>query len=206
MSPAYSGLPRTNGPVCGRKCCHRCGRWRLLLDFYARKRNADGEAIAWQTLCATCQRVVGRYRAGMRRRGRPYQQRRPRRTVEQRRARERELHRLRREDARWLALHREYDRIYHEVQRRQRGVPPRPLRNRRAVAEIERVFLPRDPLVEVLKLWAGGLAELERVSGVPARSIYRVLHESRGLVTVDVADKIAVALGVPLATIYPEDR
>ena len=79
-----SGTPTV---VLGRRFCSDCGRWRLLIDFHARERAADGEPIAWQSICSTCQRIRCRVTAGIKRRGKPYEARRPRMSHEQRLAR-----------------------------------------------------------------------------------------------------------------------
>jgi hypothetical protein len=108
---------------CGRRFCSDCGRWRLLIDFHARRRDEAGNVIDWQTICATCQRLRTRVTQGIRRRGKPYGQRKPKPTPEQVRARARERYQERRKDPEWLASRREYERIYQEAKRRAAGIP-----------------------------------------------------------------------------------
>jgi hypothetical protein len=71
----------------------------------------------------TCQRIRCRYAAGMRRRGKPFEARKPGKTHEQRLARARERYREFRKDPEWVELRREYERIYAEAHRRKRGIP-----------------------------------------------------------------------------------
>lgn len=218
--PPYSGLVeimrdpvtgracRKTPVVCGRKHCTRCGRWRLLLDFHPRERDAAGEVIAWQAMCKVCARRSERVSKGVRVRGRPYGPAHPRMTVEQRRARQREQYVERLKDPERLELRREYGRIWAEGKRRERGVPVRQFRNRRTVIDrIERVFLPREPLVSELEIWRaaeGTFEGLARLSGVSARTIYRYRYGESSRVRIDVADRLALALGIPSAVLFGE--
>jgi transcriptional regulator with XRE-family HTH domain len=194
--------------VCGRKHCTRCGRWRLLLDFHPRERNAEGEAIAWQAMCKACSRQSERVSKGNRMRGRPYEVWSPRITVEERRRRQREHWRKVKADPKKLELRREYGRIWAEGKRRERGVPVRQFRNRRTVIDrVERVFLPREPLLAELKLWKdaeGTFEGLARLSGVSARTIYRYRYGESAHIRIDVADRIAYALGIPSSVLFGE--
>ena len=101
---------------------------------------------------------------------------------------------------------REYFRIWEEAKRRERGIPPRRFRHRQGnvivgiarpirtcrssllVATVEQVVVPD--------------VELGRKAGVPPRSIYRLRKAEVGHVRLDLADRLAVALGVPLPVIY----
>ena len=100
-------------------------------------------------------------------------------------------------------LRREYERIYREAQRRRRGVQPRNFRHRRSVIDrVEFVGLPPEPLLAAIT--SVGLPDivLGAAAGVPPRSVYRLrVGESRH-VRIDVADKLALAIGVPLWLIY----
>lgn len=109
--------------VLGRRFCGDCKHWRHLVDFHVRDRDVNGEAIAWQSICMTCQRIRCRYVAGIKRRGRPYEPRRPRLTHEQRLARARERYQEFRKNPVWLEMRREYERIYAEARRRESGIP-----------------------------------------------------------------------------------
>src|SRR5881628_3070787 len=123
-------MPRQRPPsvVCGRKFCTRCGRWRLLVDFYARRYDQDGNAVWWQSCCMNCGLIEKRISNGIIRRGRPYEARKPPLTPEQRKARTRELYQCRRRDPQWLERRREYERIWREAKRREQGVPARALK------------------------------------------------------------------------------
>ena len=98
---------------------------------------------------------------------------------------------------------REYQRIWTEVQRRRAGIAPREFKHRRSVVDhIERVMLPREPLVAVLRPLNGQRKQLARRAGVTERTVTRLMTGESKRVRLDVADKLAVALGIPLATIY----
>jgi hypothetical protein len=102
---------------------------------------------------------------------------------------------------------REYERIYAEVHRRARGVPVRPRGPRARPSyvdlHIERVLLDAGPLVRELRaLPEGGRARAALAAGVPMRTLFRWLHGEATYVRIDVADRMAFALGLPLSLIY----
>lgn len=49
-----SGRLLVNPPVCGRKHCGTCGRWRHLTDFYVRERTERGVPLGWTSECRVC--------------------------------------------------------------------------------------------------------------------------------------------------------
>lgn len=100
---------------------------------------------------------------------------------------------------------REAKRFQEEGRRRRNGAKPREFHNRRSVIDLrEAVYLPVEPLREALKPYANGeLTAIAKRAGVPERTVTRIRHES-GKVQIDVADKLAVALGVPAALIWGE--
>ena len=63
-------------------------------------------------------------------------------------------------------------------------------------------LLPREPLLRELERRAG-LYALARNAGVSDRTIRRIRVENKR-VRLDTADRLAVAMGIPLSTIYPE--
>jgi hypothetical protein len=206
MRPAYRELGGrgANPVVLGRKHCTRCGHWRPVLDFYPRRRDLDGVATSWQSVCVTCMRTRQRDTAGLRRRGKPYAQRQARLTAEQRRVRQRERYRQRRKDPIWLARYREYGRIYQEANRRKRGIAPRNFHNRRTVIDkLEWVYLQPEPLVDALR--GVEIRALSRRAKVPERSIDRLLRGESRHVRIDLADRLALALGLSLSLIYDVD-
>ena len=178
MRPAWPGLSlhggRNNPIVCGRKLCTVCGRWRPVSDFPL-WRCPDGARLAPR--CDACVRAYLRRRYH-------------RETPEQRK------------------LRREYGRIWREAKRRERGVPVRPWggRKRSVVDRPERILIPAAPLVKLLEPYRDTekLGELARRAGVPDRSIGRLLSGESARVRIDLADKLAVALGVPSAVIWKE--
>jgi hypothetical protein len=54
--------PRNN-IICGRRNCSRCGRWRLVIDFRATRRNENGEVVILNSWCNHCHREESRSRA-----------------------------------------------------------------------------------------------------------------------------------------------
>jgi hypothetical protein len=100
------------------------------------------------------------------------------------------------------ALRLEYMRIYHEGHRRGE---PRP-RKSSVVDRPERVLLPRAPLVVELDRLNGNLRSVCARAGVPERTVFRLRHDGGRWVRIDTADKLAVAMGIPLALIYRHDR
>lgn len=116
---------RTDTPtvVLGRRFCSDCKHWRHIFDFHAREWDVDGNPVGFQAICKTCQRIRCRINSGMKRRGRPYEPRKPRRTHEEQLERARELYREHCENPEWLEMRREYERIYAEAKRREAGIP-----------------------------------------------------------------------------------
>lgn len=186
MRPAFTGLRsgQPNPVVCGRKFCSKCGRWRLVaIDFDIQRTNGN-RLRSW---CRTCQRLVNR-------------EVRARRTEKQR------------------ELRREYQRIWMEARRRKQGVPPRrfdyspdnPRRRTTPIDRVERVLLPREPLVREIDWWLSegehSVVMLVRISGVQERVINRIRSGEHSRVRLDVADRLLVAMRVPLALVYPDER
>jgi hypothetical protein len=103
-------------------------------------------------------------------------------------------------------LEREYQRIWREGQRRRAGTPPRRWRTPRPLPPgDEGCFFDAAPLAAELShcdiaQWA--LAEL---AGVPPRAIYRITSGEVEHVHLDTADRIALALDVPLVLLYPDE-
>jgi transcriptional regulator with XRE-family HTH domain len=98
---------------------------------------------------------------------------------------------------------REYNRIRAEARRRAAGMRVYERHRPSVIDRVERVLLPRDPIVHELRRRRGELTTIALKSGVPERTITRLLSGESRRVRIDVADKLAVALGVPLATLYP---
>jgi len=122
--------------------------------------------------------------------------------------------RSRQAQANWTAkqreLRREYDRIYKEARRRQAGVPSRGAWHRSLRRHGDGGRLEPGPLLAALWRWHAGSTErswdaLVRASGVPQRTLHRLLHGESRHASLDVADRLAVAVGVPLAILYPDN-
>lgn len=174
-----SGTPTV---VLGRRFCSDCKHWRHLVDFHARDRDVNGDVIAWQSICSTCQRIRCRVTAGIKRRGKPYEARRPRMSHEQRLARARERYQEFRKDPVWLELRREYERIYAEGRRRQNGVP-------RADARLDRrdigpdAYIPVDPFslwMEERRPFYESWADFAAACGVSERALFRYRSDANG--------------------------
>ena len=128
------------------------------------------------SLCETCQRVKSR-------------EQRARATAKQREKR------------------REYQRLWHYMRRREAGVPERAYQNRHTVVDRpEALFLPLAPLLTVLVAQEVEWETLARRAGVPSRTMWRMRNGVGSYVRLDVADKLATALGWPLEVIYHGTR
>jgi len=94
---------------------------------------------------------------------------------------------------------RERDRFWRERQRRRLGIPP--ATRRRIVLRPERVFLPREPIVrELVKIESR--REFAKISGISERTMYRIIVGESEHIRLDLADRIATALGTPLGLLY----
>jgi hypothetical protein len=171
--------PRTqsNPVILGRRFCSDCKHWRLVIDFHARERDIEGNAIAWQSICATCQRMRSRHTQGIRRRGKPYEQRHDRPSPEQIRARRRERYRERMKNPEWAEQRREYERIYQEARRRANGVPRDEVRiARRDIGPDTQILAQPFALwmdKRVDDVYAGSWKDLATACDVDPRSLYR---------------------------------
>lgn len=158
-----------NPVILGRKNCSKCYRWRSILDFYVRDRDEDDNPLGFQTTCKICTGEITRRNQGIRRRGKPYQKRKPPLSEEERRAKRRELHRWKMENVPGYAEdRREYHRIYAEGKRREAGVP-----RRDAMIEKRNVGGakgdPKLPLVPFQQWIKERSAHYARVEGIEAR-------------------------------------
>jgi hypothetical protein len=169
----HSGVP--NPVICGRKFCTQCGRFRHLTDF---GRSNQGRIASY---CRCC----GRERA---------RQRWATMTPERR------------------ALTYEYHRFYNDAARRRAGVPQREHHRPTVIDQIERIFLPRDPFVLAIRHWmithpdATQYDLVRRMGGSLAagdRALRRIRSGESAHVRIDVADRIAMAVGIPLEVLCP---
>ena len=180
MRPKWSGIRsgQPNPIVCGRKFCAGCGRWRPLSDFRVHK-----DRRVRLSYCEACLRAASR---------------RQRRSMTERQRENR----------------REYDRFYNYMRRRAAGVPVREWRNPRpsAVDRVERVLLPREPLLAVMDQYVRAQRgngdpdfsweQFARVVQCSQRAIYRIRTGESKRVRIDLADRIAHGMGIPLSLIY----
>lgn len=102
------------------------------------------------------------------------------------------------------ANRRERHRIFYEGQRRAAGIPVSTHNRRSVIDNREGVYIPVARLkAELDRLDDGEFGELARRAGVPERTIYRLRYES-AKVQIDVADKLAVALGTTSQLLFGE--
>lgn len=173
------GVPRDCNPViCGRKFCTHCGRWRIVPDFRCVIDRRCARGYRLDSFCVACRRRVQREY---------YRQQTPSQRAK------------RREDA----------AFYRDRLRRARGADAnyRP-RGRKPVDCKETVKKDPAPLLAVIDAHIREYGESEHQlaarAGVPPRAIYRMRYGESRRIQLDTADKFAVALGLPLALIYPE--
>jgi hypothetical protein len=101
-------------------------------------------------------------------------------------------------------LRNEYARFRWDAMARAAGLPKRE-RRRSVVDRVEPVYLEPGPLIEALQAWGDSWLALVATSGVPERSINRLVRGESRHVRLDLADKLANALGIPLSLIYDPD-
>jgi hypothetical protein len=158
-----------------------------------------------------CERIEGRYRQGIKRRGSPYGKKKPSKlglrsnpgggyiieTEEDReilRAYNREKYHHMTPEQR--LLRREYNRIYAEIRRRRAGIPQRNFRNRRTVVDEEGYELVS---VYPIARWIrenygtnGGVGKLAREIHMEDRQIRRIAEEEINRVKLSTVDAILV--------------
>jgi hypothetical protein len=132
-----------------------------------------------------------------------------------------------------LAQRREYQRIWHEVQRRRAGVAPRPLRRAPPPDPPWRIGttprrVPTRPLRPHVLAWLRayavehphainngnsgrngdhrGLQQLAKISAVPERRIYGILTGEYQRTHYAVADRLAIAMDLSLVLVYGEEE
>lgn len=116
-------------------------------------------------------------------------------------------------------MKRERQRFNAEGKRRQEGIPQRQFKNRKTVIDRgERIFLPREPLLREIDFWLQlhlpewrrdedrTVENLASLAGTSARQVYRLqVGESRH-VQLDLADRLAMAMGIPLVLLYEDEE
>lgn len=202
--------------IAGRKNCARCTRWRSILDFFVRDRDANGNPLGWQNICKSCMAEQTRINQGIRRRGRPYEKRKPGLTQEQRREHRRQLHAHKMAtDPAYAENRREYARIYAEGKRREAGIPRRDamIANRKIGGKQNDPKLPIDPFVEWIRERADfyarsecleaksgtviGIGLLANICGIAERSLHRFVSGYE----IDKNGKRREICEVPLSTV-----
>jgi transcriptional regulator with XRE-family HTH domain len=101
----------------------------------------------------------------------------------------------------------EYYRIWTEAKRREQGKPRRRFRRK---LPVERVFFPTAPLLEVLEAAINdatvpGWETIGRRAGIDTHTIRRIRFGESARVRLDIADRLAHAVGLPLALVYPDE-
>lgn len=191
------------------KLCPNCEQHKPLDEFHVRERDPNGNPFRWQSWCKVCQRAATRARAGIKRRGKPYKERKPGMTPEQRRARNRELHQERRKDPEWLAMRRADQRLRAADARRAAGA------QQRGAYKIgddgynhhARDFVNSEPFIEWLKGLRISTNELARAMDVDRKRIQVFLADDPPKnVTLGFVDRAMFAVGQDgeLWTLYPD--
>lgn len=108
------------------------------------------------------------------------------------------------------AHRREYERFWYEAKRREAGLPTGSTRRQRRALPIERVFFPTEPLLEVLndavrRELVESWEVIARRAGLDGHTIRRLRFGESERVRIDTADRLAHALGLPLALVYPDE-
>jgi hypothetical protein len=209
MRPTYRGFSKhaPNPVVCGRKFCSRCGRWRQTCDFHVHRRWPNGSARDFQTWCMACTRTAARERYGWKPRAVL-----PPMTDAQKLARVNALalaryHERMAGEPGYRETRNEYERIYRTAKRRERGIQARVYHHHPTVVDrAERIMLDPEPLLAELRLRNGEWGLIAERAGLQGRTVHRLLHGESAHVRLDVADKLAVALGIPLSILYPNER
>jgi hypothetical protein len=111
---------------------------------------------------------------------------------------------------------REANAFYRERKRREEGREPAWKRHAAKVDRTERVFLPREPLLAEMDRYVReqrgngrpdfSWGDMAMQAGVAERQLHRLRVGESRRVRIDVADRIAIAVGVPLSLIYPDSR
>ncbi len=107
------------------------------------------------------------------------------------------------------ANRREYDRIWHEGQRRAAGVQSRAFNTQRGGGS--GMHVPIGPLGRQVREWLdaygpGGTAALAHNSGLSERRVYGVRNDETPTVSIRVADALAMGMGLHIDMIYDDDR
>src|SRR3954454_16657678 len=194
--------------ILGRKNCARCTRWRSILDYYVRTHDVDGNPLGFQTICKACQAEVSRVSAGMIRRGKPYQKRKPPMTKGQKAAKRRRRYKKLMKNPEYAADRREYARIYAEAKRREAGVPVR----EKTIANREIEESPRLSTVP-LKRWIehklnngykGNLGALALACKSDSSLLNKIRTDHFASVSVSMVDSMLLSEGsTNLPELYP---
>jgi hypothetical protein len=181
-----------NPTILGRRNCAGCGRWLSVLEFSPSQR----DPFVPNSRCRRCCRL---------------------------------LWAAHRADPVWVARLREYQRMRTDAHRRAAGAPVRP-RKRPVPPDPEWTdgtlprTLPTGPLLVEMHHWMDayavahpdsvarygtpdrrpGTEALAHASGVPSRRIWGIVHGAQTRCHYVIADRLAVAIGTTLATLYPE--
>lgn len=102
-----------------------------------------------------------------------------------------------------IELRREYHRIWQEGRRRRLGIPRRAL-SREAPRSKNARRLPVGPIASILR--EADLAAIANLSGVPDRTLRRIVTGEFSKLNLDLVDRLCMAVDIPLPILYPEDQ
>lgn len=161
------------------------------------KRNGCSEIVCGRKFCPVCGRWrhVSDFNPESRRGGMPY----PRCQTCSRVSRN---YYFAHETPDQTANRRERHRIYYEGQRRRNGVPVSTHNRKRVVDHAERVFFDPAPIVELLNRHRFEIGLIAKGAGLHDKTVRRFLTGESAHIRIDVADKIAFALGTTLFDLY----
>ncbi len=99
--------------------------------------------------------------------------------------------------------YREARRFQEEARRRARGAKPRDFKNRRSVIDAIEGTRRRWALLEQLQHYDNGeLTSVALKAGVSRRALYRYRYGESSSVRIDVADRLAVAMGTTSSLVW----
>jgi hypothetical protein len=96
----------------------------------------------------------------------------------------------------------EYERIWWDAKRREAGIPRRRRSGPNAVDRVEWVFLPPEPLMSFVRQFGEDYRTVATRAGITERTLTRYLTGESRHIRLDIADKLAVAIDLPLTLLY----
>jgi FtsZ-interacting cell division protein YlmF len=201
------GKGRTPAVVMGRRFCSTCKRWRHICDFGVQTWNDPIEQkypLFFRNICHHCERIRKRT-ANVKSLGRkPYGQRKPKMSKQERNRRHRERHMWRMEnDPAYAENFRERQRIWAEGKRREKGIARRNRPDRRTMSN---TYVDGRPFVEWWDSLNGMRPKEPNVDSDAMRAVRRVKNGESTRINLAHVDHLCMAAGFPeeLSILYPD--